>query len=158
MPNLKFISPNADGKFSEICANRYTGELVIDQKILGTFNLCTDVSVADAFKDGKLPAARTGEHYTLDMQPHDVYGGTYKHVAKGIKVGELEKGPVVLGQLDKSPVGINLFVFTILTLAVANANATDNITNSLSIPVVGEVDLTVAICSICLIFGLVGRS
>ena len=38
VPNLKFISPNADGKYSEVCANRYKGELVTDQKIIGTFN------------------------------------------------------------------------------------------------------------------------
>jgi hypothetical protein len=57
VPNLKFISPNADGRYSEVCANRYTGELVVDQKIIGTFNLATDAP--DAMKDGKLPT--TGE-------------------------------------------------------------------------------------------------
>jgi len=59
VPNLKFISPNANnGMYSEVCANRYTGELVIEQKIMGTFNFATDAP--DAMKDGKLPT--TGEH------------------------------------------------------------------------------------------------
>jgi hypothetical protein len=57
VPNLKFISPNADGRYSVVYANRYTGELVIDQKTIGTFNLATDAP--DAMKDGKLPT--TGE-------------------------------------------------------------------------------------------------
>ncbi len=48
VPNLKFISTNADGRYLEICANRYTGELVIDQTIMGTFNLATDAP--DAMK------------------------------------------------------------------------------------------------------------
>ena len=96
VPNLKFISPNANGMYSEICANRYTGELVIDPKLFGTFNLCTDAP--DGMKDGKLPT--TGEHDTFDVVPHKEYGANYLHVAKGIPVGSLEKGPVVLAKLD----------------------------------------------------------
>ncbi len=101
VPNLKFISPNADGRYSEICANRYTGELVIDQKILGTFNLCKDAP--NGMVDGKLPT--DGEHDLYDVQPHNLYGGFYKHVAMGtdgpIVVGSIDKGPVVLGKLEK---------------------------------------------------------
>lgn len=92
VPNLKFISKNADGMYSEVCANRYTGELVIAQKIMGTFNLCKDAP--NAMKDGKLPTG--GQHRMLDIIPHEEYGGTYKQVAKGIDVGQLEKGPVIL--------------------------------------------------------------
>ena len=96
VPNLKFISPNADGKYSEMCANRYKGELVTDQKIIGTFNFCTDAP--DAMKDGKLPT--TGEHYDLDIVPHEVYGGDYKHIAVGIKIQSNNTDRVILGKLD----------------------------------------------------------
>jgi hypothetical protein len=96
VPNLKFISPNEDGRYSEVCANRYTGELVIEQKIMGTFNLCTDAP--NAMEDGKLPT--TGEHDTLDIIPHKEYGGIYRHIASGIEAGSLEKGPVILAKLD----------------------------------------------------------
>ena len=98
VPNLKFISPNKDtGLYSEVCANRYTGELVIEQKIMGTFNFATDAP--DAMKDGKLPT--TGKHDTLDVIPHNEYGGNYLHIAKGIPIGSIEKGPVILGQLNE---------------------------------------------------------
>lgn len=97
VPNLKFISPNADGRYSEICANRYTGELVIDQKIMGTFNLATDAP--DAMVDGKLPT--TGEHDTLDVKPHEMYGGLYRHVAVGLELESIKEAPVVLAHLDK---------------------------------------------------------
>ena len=96
VPNLKFISPNADGRYSEIIANRYTGELVIEQKIMGTFNLATDAP--DAMVDGKLPT--TGEHDLLDVVPHNEYGGGYRHIAKGVKLEAMRKGPVILAQLD----------------------------------------------------------
>ena len=96
VPNLKFFSPNADGRYSEICANRYTGELLIDQQIMGTFNFCTDAP--DAMTIGSLPT--TGEHDLLDIVPHNEYGGAYKYIAKGMKIGDIEKGPVVLGKLD----------------------------------------------------------
>lgn len=92
VPNLKFISPNDDGRYSEVCANRYTGELVIDQKIIGTFNFCTDVP--DAMEVGNLPSS--GEHDTMDIIPHNKYGGHYRHIAKGIEIGSLESGPVIL--------------------------------------------------------------
>jgi len=92
VPNLKFISKNDDGKYSEFCANRYTGELVIEQKIIGSFNLCTDAP--DAMNVGKLPT--TGEHDTMDVIPHNEYGHNYKHIAKGIPIGSLDKAPVVL--------------------------------------------------------------
>jgi len=97
VPNLKFVSPNKDGRYSEVCANRYTGELVIEQKIIGTYNYATDAP--DAMKDGKLPT--TGEHDTLDVIPHNEYGWNYLYIAKGIEIGSLEKGPVILGQLDE---------------------------------------------------------
>jgi len=96
VPNLKFVSPNKDGRYSEICANRYTGELVIEQQIMGTFNLCQDAP--DAMVHGKLPT--TGEHDLLDVIPHNKYGGGYKHIAAGIEIGSIEKGPVVLGHLE----------------------------------------------------------
>lgn len=50
-------------------------------------------------KDGKLPT--TGEHDTLDVVPHNEYGGNYRHVAKGIEIGTLEKGPVILGVTEE---------------------------------------------------------
>ena len=52
VPNLKFFSPNADGKFSEVIANRYTGELVIDQRYIGTYNFCSFENAPNAMKDG----------------------------------------------------------------------------------------------------------
>ena len=97
VPNLKFLSPNADKMYSEICANRYTGELVIEQKIIGSFNLCKDAP--DGMKVGKLPT--DGEHRKLDIIPHEKYGGNYRHIAKGIPIGSLKKGPVVLGKLQE---------------------------------------------------------
>ncbi len=55
-------------------------------------------------KDGKL--LTTEEHNTLDVILHNKCGLIYRHVAKGtdgpIKVGSLEKGPVVLDHLDLS--------------------------------------------------------
>ena len=97
VPNLKFISPNADGRYSEIVANRYTGELIIEQNIMGTFNLATDAP--DAMIDGKLPT--TGEHDLWDVIPHNKYGGGYKYIAAGIETGSIEKGPIVLAHLEK---------------------------------------------------------
>mmetsp|Transcript_33322 Transcript_33322/g.56476 ORF Transcript_33322/g.56476 Transcript_33322/m.56476 type:complete len:184 (-) Transcript_33322:134-685(-) len=97
VPNLKFISPNADGKYSEIVANRYTGELIIEQNIMGTFNLATDAP--DAMIDGKLPTI--GGHNLLDVIPHNKYGGGYKHIATGIETGSIEKGPIVLAHLEE---------------------------------------------------------
>ncbi|KAL7538813.1 hypothetical protein ACHAXR_008801, partial [Thalassiosira sp. AJA248-18] len=95
VPNLKFISPNEDGRYSEVIANRYTGEL----KIIGTFNLCTDAP--DGMIDGKLPT--DGEHKKWDIDPHNMYGGGYKQVAKGIDVGSVDKGPVILGTCEEKP-------------------------------------------------------
>lgn len=99
VPNLKFISPNKDGRYSEVIANRYTGELVIEQKIMGTFNLCTDAP--DGMVAGKLPT--DGEHKKWDIDPHNMYGGGYKQIAKGIDVGSVDKGPVILGTCEKKP-------------------------------------------------------
>ena len=92
VPNLKFMSPNADGTYSEVCANRYTGELIIDQEIMGTYNFATDAP--DAMKTGNLPG--TGEHKTMDIDTHEQYGGNYKQYAKGIPIGSLDKPPVIL--------------------------------------------------------------
>jgi hypothetical protein len=99
VPNLKFISPNEDGRYSEVIADRYTGELVIVQKIMGTFNLCTDAP--DGMIAGKLPT--DGEHKKWDIDPHNMYGGGYKQVAKGIDVGSVDKGPVILGTCEEKP-------------------------------------------------------
>jgi len=99
VPNLKFISPNADGRYSEVCANRYTGELVIERKIMGTYNFASDAP--DAMKDGKLPT--TGEHDTLDVVPHNEYGGKYRHIAMGMTFGSISEGPVLLGTTEKKP-------------------------------------------------------
>eukprot|EP00957_Ditylum_brightwellii_P049506 3754667-Ditylum_brightwellii.AAC.1 len=104
VPNLKFISPNTGegpAGYSEICANRYTGELVIEQSIMGTFNFVSDAP--DAMNKGGLPT--TGDHKINDIDPHNQYGGIYAHIAKGIPVGSLEKGPVVLHEdaLDEFP-------------------------------------------------------
>jgi len=99
VPNLKFISPNnADGKFSEVCANRYTGELVIDQQILGTYNFCSLEDAPNAMKDGKLPT--TGMHNTMDVVPHNEYGASYRHIAKGMEIGSVTNGPVILAKLE----------------------------------------------------------
>lgn len=104
VPNLKFISPNADGRYSEVCANRYTGELVIERKIMGTYNFASDAP--DAMKDGKLPT--TGEHDVLDVIPHNEYGGKYRHIAKGMAFGSISKGPVLLGTTEKKPSSLEL--------------------------------------------------
>ena len=111
VPNLKFLSPNADGRYSEVCANRYTGELLTDQKIIGTFNFCRDAP--DAMKDGKLPT--TGEHKDLDMIPHEVYGGNYKYLAVDLKIGS--KAPLILGKLDSKP-NPNLLVLALILILV----------------------------------------
>ena len=71
-------------------------ELVIDEQFMGTFYLCTDAP--NGMVDGKLPV--TGEHNTLDVIPHNEYGGTYRHVTKRIELGSLDKGPVILGKLN----------------------------------------------------------
>lgn len=121
VPNLKFLSPNTDGRFSEICANRYTGELVIDQQLLGTFNFCTDAP--DAMTKVKLPT--TGEHDELDIIPHKEYGGNYQHIAKDLPVGTLTKGPVVLGALESPNYGS--LVLTVSAIALAFAASSDQI-------------------------------
>lgn len=90
VPNLKFISKNADGTFSEVCCNRYTGKIVLDPQIFGTYNFCKDTP--NAMDDGKLPNAT--EHKQMDVIPHEKYGGNYKHVAKGIPVGYYDNRPV----------------------------------------------------------------
>jgi hypothetical protein len=95
---LKVISPNADGRYFEVCADRYRGELAIEQTMMGTFNLCAGTDARNAMEDGKLPT--TGEHDTLDIIPYKEYGGICRHIATGIKVGSLEKGQVILAKLD----------------------------------------------------------
>ena len=92
VPNLKFISLNKDKTYSEVVANRYTGELVMDPQIFGTYNFCTDEPLG--IQNGQL--GTDGEHKKFDIIPHEEYGGNYKHIAKGIPVGSLEKAPVIL--------------------------------------------------------------
>lgn len=94
VPNLKFISKNANGTHSEICANRYTGELIVSPEIMGTYNFATDEP--DAMETGNLSAS--GEHKTKDIITHEEYGANYKHIAKGIPVGSFDDGkaPIVL--------------------------------------------------------------
>ena len=92
VPNLKFMSPNADGTFSEVCVNRYTGELIIDQQTMGTYNFATDEP--DLMKTGILPGR--GEHKTMNIVTHEQYGWNYKQYAKGIPTGSLDKAPVIL--------------------------------------------------------------
>merc|ERR1711933_409349 len=38
VPNMKFISINDDGTWSEVICDRYTGELIVDPKYFGTSN------------------------------------------------------------------------------------------------------------------------
>ena len=86
------MSPNADGTSSEVCANRYTGELIIDQQTMGTYNFATDEP--DLMKTGILPGR--GEHKTMNIVTHEQYGWNYKQYAKGIPTGSLDKAPVIL--------------------------------------------------------------
>jgi hypothetical protein len=97
-PQLEIQQPECRWKvFRGLRANRYTGELVIEQKIMGTFNLCPDAP--NVMEDGKLPT--TGDHDALDIIPHKEYGGIYRQIATGIvEAGSLEKGPVILAKLD----------------------------------------------------------
>ena len=92
VPNVKFISLNKDKTYSEVVANRYTGELVMDPQIFGTYNFCTDEP--HGLQNGEL--GTDGEHRKFDIIPHEEYGGNYKHIAKGIPVGSLKKAPVIL--------------------------------------------------------------
>lgn len=92
VPNLKFMSKNNDGTFTEVCVNRYSGKLVVDPAQMGTHNLATDAP--DALKTGSLP--NTGEHWLKDIVPHEQYGAKYRHIAAGFPVGSLDgKVPVV---------------------------------------------------------------
>ncbi|KAL3926398.1 MAG: hypothetical protein SGARI_005626, partial [Bacillariaceae sp.] len=82
VPNMKFISINEDGTWSEVICNRYTGELIVDPKYFGTSNYCTDAP--NGMKTGALT---TAEHVALDVKPHEKYGAKYKHIGKGLPVG-----------------------------------------------------------------------
>lgn len=82
VPNMKFISINNDGTWSEVICNRYTGELIVDPKYFGTANFCCDCP--NGMKTGSLA---TKEHVNLDVKTHEMYGCNYKHIAKGIPVG-----------------------------------------------------------------------
>jgi hypothetical protein len=86
VPNLKFTSKNEDGRtYSEVCCNRYTGELIVDQKLLGTLNF---VSNNDSKKG----------HVRTDVVPHSEYGWDYKHVAKGIPIDSVFEPIVILDE------------------------------------------------------------
>jgi len=81
VPNMKFISENDDGTWSEVICNRYTGELIVDPKYFGTSNFCTDCP--NGMKTGSLA---TKEHVNLDVKSHELYGCGYTYIAKGIPV------------------------------------------------------------------------
>jgi hypothetical protein len=80
VPYIKLISPNAASSsdnyqeqqyrhFSEIVVNRYTGELIIDPQVMGTYNLCAVEDVEKAMRTG----ATRGEghqHTLMDVVPH----------------------------------------------------------------------------------------
>jgi hypothetical protein len=84
VPNMKFLSKNRDGRtFSEVCCNRYTGELVIDPKFMGTLNF---VANSESMKG----------HVRTDVTPHTKYGYNYKHIARGIPIGSITTKPIVL--------------------------------------------------------------
>lgn len=71
VPVWKFVSKNpSNDYYSEVCANRYTGRLVMDQRIIGTMNYSTDPD----------------EHDKWDVKPHNIYGSGYKHVVKGVLI------------------------------------------------------------------------
>lgn len=97
VPNLKFISTNAEKGFSEICANRFTGKLIIEQEFMGTMNLCTDAP-DDVMATGIIP--NKGEHRMLDILPHYLYGPNYKQITKDVELGSIEEAPVVLGKTE----------------------------------------------------------
>ena len=56
---MKFISENDDKTWSEVICNRYTGELVVDPRIIGT---------------GNWGASGSLDHVHKDVQPHEKYG------------------------------------------------------------------------------------
>jgi len=94
VPNMKFISINEDQTYSEVIANRYTGELIVDPKYFGTSNYCTD-----ADKGMRTGSLTTKEHVKFDVKTHEKYGAGYKHIAKGIPVGHYDGDrphPVIL--------------------------------------------------------------
>ena len=82
VPNMKFISLNEDGTWSEVICNRYTGELIVDPKYFGTSNFCTDCP-----KGMETGSLSTKEHVQLDVRSHEMYGSNYTYIAKGIPVG-----------------------------------------------------------------------
>lgn len=92
VPNLKFMGKNDDGTFAEVCVNRYSGKLIVDPALMGSHNFATDAP--KALETGSLPT--TGEHWLLDIVPHEQYGAKYRHIAAGFPVGSLDgKEPVV---------------------------------------------------------------
>jgi len=89
VPNIKFISENDDKTWSEVICNRYTGELVVDPKIFGTANFCTDCP--DGMEKGALS---TTEHVQKDVKPHQKYGDKYRHIAKGMDLNHFDNRPL----------------------------------------------------------------
>jgi len=101
VPNMKFISINDDNTWSEVICNRYTGELIVNPKYFGTSNFCTDAP--NGMKNGKLT---TQEHVSLDVKPHEMYGCSYRSIAKGIPVGHYDGDrphPVILHHPQGGP-------------------------------------------------------
>jgi len=104
VPNMKFISINEDGTYSEVICNRYTGELIVDPKYFGTSNFCTDAP--NGMKTGSLT---TKEHVLYDVKTHEKYGCNYRHIAKGIPVGHYDGDiphPVILHDPQGGPKAI----------------------------------------------------
>ena len=101
VPNMKFISLNEDGNWSEVICNRYTGELIVDPEYFGTSNFCQDCP--KGMKTGSLASK---QHVMMDVQTHEKYGCGYKHIAKGIPVGHYDGDiphPVILHDPQGGP-------------------------------------------------------
>lgn len=79
VPNMKFISENDDKTWSEVICNRYTGELVVDPRIIGT---------------GNWGASGSLDHIHKDMQPHEKYGAHYRHIYKGMDIHYYDNRPL----------------------------------------------------------------
>jgi len=100
VPNMKFISINADQTYSEVICNRYTGELIVDPKYFGTSNYCTDAP--HGMQTGSLT---TKEHVLYDVKTHEKYGHNYKHIAKGIPVGYYDTDAIPHPVILHEPLG-----------------------------------------------------
>ena len=99
VPNLKIMTVHKDLTLSEIIVNRYTGTLITDPKIFGTFNFCkTSYYEQDIVAQGHFPA--TGSHKVLDIDPHNNWGSDYTDVSTTMAVPYTGKNIVVLTDTD----------------------------------------------------------